>query len=90
MKENFLYDYKKELTDAIWQVDEEVFREAVRILYQAWREDRQVFIMGNGGSAGRQTTLCAIWEKCRSGRWEKAVSGDFPLRQCGENHRPGK
>ena len=52
MKENFLYDYKKELTDAIWQVDEEVFREAVRILYQAWREDRQVFIMGNGGSAG--------------------------------------
>mgnify|MGYP000361567982 CR=1 FL=1 len=72
MKENFLYDYKKELTDAIWQVDEEVFREAVRILYQAWREDRQVFIMGNGGKApGRQTTLCAIL-------------GKMPFRAMGE------
>ena len=69
MKENFLYDYKKELTDAIWQVDEEVFREAVRILYQAWREDRQVFIMGNGGSAGTANHFVCDFGK-------NAVQGD--------------
>lgn len=52
MKENFLRDYKKELTDAIWQVDEEVFQKAAKILYEAWLKDQQVFIVGNGGSAG--------------------------------------
>ena len=51
MKE-FLDSYKKELTDAIWQIDETVFQKAVEILYDAWKRDAQIFIMGNGGSAG--------------------------------------
>lgn len=51
MKE-YLDQYKKSLTDAIWAIEEPEFAKAVEILRQAWFDDKQVFIMGNGGSAG--------------------------------------
>ena len=51
MKE-YLDTYKKSLTDAIWAIEEPEFAKAVDILRQAWFHDKQVFIMGNGGSAG--------------------------------------
>lgn len=51
MKE-YLGTYKKSLTDAIWAIEEPEFAKAVEILRQAWFHDKQVFIMGNGGSAG--------------------------------------
>ena len=51
MKE-YLDQYKKSLTDAIWAIEEPEFDKAVEILRQAWFDDKQVFIMGNGGSAG--------------------------------------
>lgn len=52
MYQEFLESYKKELTNAVWGVDPEVFAQAVAILKTAWDQDKQVFIMGNGGSAG--------------------------------------
>ena len=48
----YLDQYKKSLTDAIWAIEEPEFAKAVEILRQAWFDDKQVFIMGNGGSAG--------------------------------------
>ena len=51
MKE-YLDQYKKSLTDAIWAIEEPEFAKAVEILRPAWFDDKQVFIMGNGGSAG--------------------------------------
>lgn len=52
MYQEFLEAYKKELTNAVWGVDPQVFEQAVTILKEAWDHDKQVFIMGNGGSAG--------------------------------------
>ena len=45
-------DYKDELIRAIEAVDEQAVERAALLLLDAYHEDRQVFIVGNGGSAG--------------------------------------
>lgn len=47
-----LQDYQEELIQAIRQIDETQFEKAVELLVEAYHGDRQVFIVGNGGSAG--------------------------------------
>lgn len=47
-----LKDYQEELIQAIRQIDEAQFEKAVELLLDAYHNDRQVFITGNGGSAG--------------------------------------
>lgn len=44
--------YSSELIGAIKEVDQAEFDKATSILVEAWKKDRQVFIAGNGGSAG--------------------------------------
>ena len=44
--------YSSELIEAIKEVDLTEFKKATAILVDAWRKDRQVFVAGNGGSAG--------------------------------------
>lgn len=51
MKE-FLEGYRRELFPAIEAIDPAEFQKVVDLLAQTYRADRQVFIMGNGGSAG--------------------------------------
>ena len=51
MKE-LLNQYTAEFKEAVGKIDEVEFSKAVRLLVQAWRKDRQVFVAGNGGSAG--------------------------------------
>ncbi len=50
MKE-FLDQYRRELYGAVDAIDPEEFQKAVDLIAQAYREDRQIFVMGNGGSA---------------------------------------
>ncbi|MDR2746425.1 MAG: SIS domain-containing protein [Treponema sp.] len=51
MKE-YLNQYTAALQEAMRNFDESRFSKAVAILAGAYREDKQVFIAGNGGSAG--------------------------------------
>ena len=51
MKE-LLDSYRKELVEEIWKIDEKEFEKVIDILVEAYHGDRQVFIAGNGGSAG--------------------------------------
>ena len=51
MKE-LLDAYRAELIDAIRAIDETEFQKAIDVLLDVYRRDRQVFIAGNGGSAG--------------------------------------
>ena len=44
--------YKDELIEEIRRVDEQELEKAALLLLDAYHGDRQVFIMGNGGSAG--------------------------------------
>ncbi len=50
MKE-FLDQYRRELYGAVDAIAPEEFQKAVDLIAQAYREDRQIFVMGNGGSA---------------------------------------
>ncbi|MDR3050255.1 MAG: SIS domain-containing protein [Oscillospiraceae bacterium] len=51
MYQNFLDAYRQELIASIQAVDPADFAACVNLLLQAHREDKQVFIVGNGGSA---------------------------------------
>jgi D-sedoheptulose 7-phosphate isomerase len=47
--------YLKELESIIKRVSWEEIDGVIRLLYEAWREGRQVFLAGNGGSASTAT-----------------------------------
>ena len=47
-----LKEYREELVREINAVDEAEFEKAAELLLDAYRNDRQVFVVGNGGSAG--------------------------------------
>lgn len=48
---DLLLGYEDELTQAIKAIDVNEFEKVIAILTQAYREDKQVLIFGNGGSA---------------------------------------
>ncbi|NCB62106.1 MAG: SIS domain-containing protein [Clostridia bacterium] len=52
MYQAFLDQYKKDLTDAILGIDAVEFEKTIGLLSDAYQGGKQVFIMGNGGSAG--------------------------------------
>ena len=51
MVKTMMDEYRKELIAQINKVDEKQMEAFLNILLDAYRHDRQVFIMGNGGSA---------------------------------------
>ncbi len=51
MIQQFVDDYRKELIDSIQAIDPAGIQAFVEALVEAWRQDRQVFVLGNGGSA---------------------------------------
>lgn len=49
---SFLKAYTDQVSETIANIDDQKFRKAIDILIEAYHNDRQVFITGNGGSAG--------------------------------------
>jgi len=49
---HFLHSYSDELSRELQALDPAEFEKAVELLVDAYHSDRQVFIAGNGGSAG--------------------------------------
>ncbi len=54
---DFSSDYRDRLKRALDQIPYEPLEELARELFRAWSEKRQVFIFGNGGSAGNAIHL---------------------------------
>ena len=48
-------EYLSEVSQIAEGLDRKSIDEAIRILHEAWEEDRQVFVIGNGGSASTST-----------------------------------
>jgi D-sedoheptulose 7-phosphate isomerase len=48
-------DYLAESQEILKKMDRRAINKAIRILFEAWRNDNQVFIIGNGGSASTST-----------------------------------
>jgi D-sedoheptulose 7-phosphate isomerase len=53
--ENFVKDYLVELEAVVKAVSQEDIRSVITLLYQAWKDGKQIFIAGNGGSASTAT-----------------------------------
>jgi D-sedoheptulose 7-phosphate isomerase len=51
MYQHFLSEYKKELIPVIEAIDASAFEKCVSLLLDAYKNDKQVFVVGNGGSA---------------------------------------
>jgi D-sedoheptulose 7-phosphate isomerase len=48
-------EYLSEVSQIAEGLDRKSIDEAIRILHEAWKEDRQIFVIGNGGSASTST-----------------------------------
>ena len=48
---DIIEDYFDKLKKGLDRLDREKIKIIVGILYKAWQEERQIFFMGNGGSA---------------------------------------
>ena len=58
MENQIIKNYFKELTDAVWQIPVSNVERVVQIIYDAYCNGKQVFIMGNGGSASTASHFC--------------------------------
>ncbi len=55
----YVEDYFKKLNKIFKNIDIETIEEAKKILFQAWKRDKKIFVMGNGGSASTSTHMAA-------------------------------
>jgi D-sedoheptulose 7-phosphate isomerase len=56
-------EYLDEVSRIAAELDRESINRAVEILYEAWKNDNQVFTVGNGGSASTATHLACDLDK---------------------------
>jgi len=68
----FSQDYFKKIKEAIDKVDLEKIQKIVEVLFAAYKNNKQIFIMGNGGSASTAShfacdlgkgTLCRVYDE---------------------------
>jgi D-sedoheptulose 7-phosphate isomerase len=57
------HEYLEEVSQIAAKLDRASIDMAVRVLYDAWKNDNQVFIIGNGGSASTATHLACDLDK---------------------------
>ena len=77
-------EYLAESQDILKKMDREAINKAIRILYDAWRNDNQVFVIGNGGSASTSTHFACDLNKWVSDEAERkfrafALVDNIPL-----------
>lgn len=64
--EDFIGVYLKEVESISRRISKEDIEGVIRLLYDAWKGDRQVFIAGNGGSASTATHFASDLAKFTS------------------------
>jgi D-sedoheptulose 7-phosphate isomerase len=64
-------EYLKEVSQIAAKLDRESVDKAIGILYDAWKSDKQVFTIGNGGSASTATHLACDLNKWVSDEAER-------------------
>ena len=65
-RNNFVNQYLQELGSISRRISQEEINSAIELLYMAWKEERQVFLAGNGGSAPTATHLACDLAKFTS------------------------
>ncbi len=65
---NVVWDYIAELESTLHQLPDELIQETIDVLHEARLNQRQVFIMGNGGSASTASHFgCDLGKNTRRG-----------------------
>jgi D-sedoheptulose 7-phosphate isomerase len=77
-------EYLIESQDILGNLDRKAIDEAIRILFEAWKNDNQVFVIGNGGSASTSTHFACDLNKWVSDEAERkfrafALVDNIPL-----------
>ncbi len=60
---DYINDYLKEASKIALKLDQEMIEKIINEFYRAWRENKNVFIMGNGGSASHSLHFANDWGK---------------------------
>ncbi len=60
----YINDFFSRMRSIIENISREEIDRMIEILFDAWRDRRQIFTMGNGGSASTATHLAADLNKC--------------------------
>jgi D-sedoheptulose 7-phosphate isomerase len=76
--------YLSEVSEIADKIDTESVDRAIQILYDAWKNDKQVFVIGNGGSASTATHFASDMNKWVSEKSERkfrafALVDNIPL-----------
>jgi D-sedoheptulose 7-phosphate isomerase len=77
--EDFVNHYLQEFDSITKQISRNAIKIAIEILYEAWKEGKQVFLAGNGGSASTATHFASDLAKFKS------VSGNKRFRAISLN-----
>lgn len=51
VKDTFIIEYLEKVESIIKEISKEDIEKVIKILFEAWRKDKYIFIAGNGGSA---------------------------------------
>jgi len=65
------HEYLEEVTQIVEKLDRRSIDNVIGILYEAWKNDNQVFTIGNGGSASTATHLACDLDKWVSDEAER-------------------
>lgn len=60
----YVDNYFNDMIDVINRIDRESIEKVIDILYDAWRNNKQIFVIGNGGSASTATHFACDLAKC--------------------------
>ncbi len=55
----YIENYMKEVVNITETIDKNEIDKAINILFEAWKNDKQIFLFGNGGSASTATHFAA-------------------------------
>lgn len=61
--EKFVSDYLDGVEEIVRKISKADIEKTIRVLYQAWKNDRAVFVIGNGGSSSTATHFAADLNK---------------------------
>ena len=77
MNESFIQKYLEDVKDIANTIDREEINKAIKILFEAWKNDHHVYFIGCGGSAGTASHFAADLAKttmCKGKKRFKALS----------------
>jgi D-sedoheptulose 7-phosphate isomerase len=84
MTQNRTHEYLQEVSEIAENLDRSSIDKAIDLLYDAWKKDQQIFVIGNGGSASTATHFACDLNKWVSDEAERkfrafALVDNIPL-----------